>query len=157
MPEFVNILIMRYGGEGMRRILFRTLFVLAMALGLLDMHSKVAMAQGEPPLVREERVGNVRYMSGGVGLEERSAMEAAKGFDLKLVFAMVSKEYLSGINVLIQDSGGKTILSAESAGPWFLLDLPEGEYTIQVAMGNQKQVRKVNVGKGMQTLNFLWR
>jgi hypothetical protein len=137
--------------------MMRTLFVLITVLALLNVLATVAMAQGEPSLVREERAGNVRYMSGGVGLEERSAMEAAKGFNFKLVFAMVSKEYLSGIKVLIQDGGGKTSLSAESAGPWFLVDLPEGDYTIQAAVGDQRQVRKVQAGKGMQTLNFLWR
>ncbi len=68
-----------------------------------------------------------------------------------------SREYLSDVKVVVVDGGGKTVLSAESGGPWFFAKFPDGEYTVQATMGNQKEVRRVKVGKGLQTLNFLWK
>jgi hypothetical protein len=118
----------------------------------------LAVAQPESTSLKVERQGDVRYLSGGIGLEERADMDAkAREFNLKLVFAMTSREYLSDVKVVVLGTGGKTVLSAESGGPWFFAKLPDGEYTVQAAVGNQKEVRRVKVGKGLQTLNFLWK
>jgi hypothetical protein len=136
----------------------RIAFTLALGSILLVMVAGLAVAQPQSTSLKEERQGDVRYLSGGIGLEERDDMEArAREFNLKLVFAMTSREYLSSVKVVVLDAGGKTVLSAESEGPWFFAKLPNGQYTVQAAMGNQKEVRRVTVGKGLQTLNFLWK
>ena len=136
----------------------RIAFALAVGSVLLVMVAGLAVAQSESTSLKEERQGNVRYLSGGIGLEERDDMDArAREFNLKLVFAMNSREYLSDVRVVLLDAGGKTVLSAESGGPWFFATLPDGVYTVHVAMGNQKEVRRLKVGRSLQTLNFLWK
>ncbi len=116
------------------------------------------VAQGDAPALREERQGDVRFMAGGVGLEERAAMdERAREFNLKLIFAMVSREYLSDVRVVIQGSGGKTLLSTVVEGPWMLVHLPQGDHLIQATMGRETITKRVAAGKSLQTLNFLWK
>jgi hypothetical protein len=136
----------------------RVLSVLGMSLALVLAIFGFALAQGDLPMVKEMTQGDVRYMTGGIGLEEREAMEAkAKDYNLKLVFAMASREYLSDIQVTIQDGVGKTLLSTDAKGPWLYLKLPEGDYTVQAAMGGQKKVQSVKAGRGLLTVNILWK
>ena len=61
-------------------------------------------------------------------LEERAAIEGmAKNYNLKLVFALFSEEYLSNLMVGIKDARGKLLLHTESNGPWFLANIPAGQ------------------------------
>jgi len=136
----------------MRRILL--LFAVATAFAAPN----IAMAQVEPAMIAEEVQGGIRFLSGGIGLEERAAMDAkAKEFNLKLVFSVTSREYLSDVQVQIQDPGGKIVLSARSKGPWFLVRLPEGEYIVQASVGDQKKTLKASAGKALQTVHVQWK
>ncbi|WP_300320883.1 hypothetical protein [Accumulibacter sp.] len=55
--------------------------------------------------------GGLAYASGGVGEESRQLLSArASEFNLKLVFAMTSGAYTSGVRVAIADAKGKTLL-----------------------------------------------
>ncbi|MGQ9654274.1 MAG: hypothetical protein ACUVXD_09445 [Thermodesulfobacteriota bacterium] len=130
---------------------------LVLALGMVVAAPGFVMAQVEPSMVAEETQGGIRFLSGGIGLEERAAMDAkAEDFNLKLVFAITSREYLSDIQVQIQEPSGKVLLSAQSKGPWFFVKLPEGQYTIQASTGQQRKTVKANVGKGLQTVHVQW-
>lgn len=111
-------------------------------------------------IIQEEVVGpNVKYMSGGVGLEERNAMESqsAKGYDLKLVFAITPGNYLSDIEVKINDQAGKPVISAQSNGPWFYADLPKGNYTVVATSDGVRKTHKVTVNGGLQRVAFHWK
>jgi hypothetical protein len=53
----------------------------------------------------------IEFISGGVGISERNAMEELeKDYNLKLVFAKTNGKYLSGIKVCIQDPTGDILL-----------------------------------------------
>lgn len=41
-------------------------------------------------------------------------------FNLKLVFALKSGAYLSGVKLTIADAAGKTLVDTASEGPWLL-------------------------------------
>lgn len=100
----------------------------------------------------------LRYLAGGVGLEERSRLEnMAKDYNLKLVFALLSGEYLADITVEIQDSTGKHLVAASSNGPWLFAKLPAEEYRVTAAYYSRKQVREVKVGRELQTVMFHWK
>jgi hypothetical protein len=52
------------------------------------------------------------YLSGGVGSDERLALEErAKGFNVKLVFAATDGSYLAGVKLDIADRKSEAILS----------------------------------------------
>jgi hypothetical protein len=138
----------------MRKIL------VSVGVGLLGVAvwGTLAWAQAELPVIPEQSQGEVRFMSGGVGGEERAVMDSrAKEYNLKLVFALTTREYLSDVKVVIQDSAGKTHLSATTDGPWMLVKLPETDCVIQASIGEKKVVEKRKVGKGLQTVHFLFK
>lgn len=102
--------------------------------------------------------GGISYVSGGVGDEsiDRLNMMVSE-FNLKLVFAMKSGEYVSDVRVVILDAKGRTVLETTSEGPWLLTRLPGGNYKIVASFAGKTQQRQVAVGaKKLSTIDFRW-
>lgn len=125
------------------------LFGAAMLLPMSNAHSADARVQTS---------GGVTYVSGGVGDDSIAKLESlAKDFNLKLVFALQSGNYVSDVKVVIADAKGKTLLDATSAGPWFLAKLPVGNYQIVATFEGKAVKRSVTVGTAkLQTVDFRW-
>ena len=97
----------------------------------------------------------VKYLTGGVGLSERTHMEQmAKKYDLKLVFADPAGAYLANVQVDIQNGNGASLIQRDSNGPWFYAELPAGQYTIIATHNGKTETRKVVVGKTTQEEMF---
>ena len=101
----------------------------------------------------------IRYVSGGVSEDERAELETLSGqFNLRLLFAMQgSGNYLADIQVRILDPSGAVVLSAESKGPWFFVQLPPDTYTVEVSTPDQSQRQTLQIGQQQSRLNFYWR
>ena len=97
----------------------------------------------------------IPYLSGGVGLEERAAMEAMSGqYNLKLEFAMVEGNYEGGVRVTLR---GPVSLDAVSEGPWFLVKVPPGTYKVTAESVGEVKTQTVTVGaSGQKTVVFRW-
>jgi hypothetical protein len=109
--------------------------------------------------VKEKEYQGITYVSGGITLDEREALAAKyKGYNLKLMFAAKSGEYVADIKVAISDSKGKKVLVADSDGPWLFTNLPAGKYTVTAAMMGKEKQNKLNIRKGQKqiTLGFYW-
>jgi hypothetical protein len=95
-----------------------------------------AMAQSEqasPPgiLIATSDAG-VRYLVGGVGADERKAMEQLSGdYNVKFVFADTFGEYMSDVAVRIDDFRGKTVVRLVTNGPWLYVKLAPGGYRVR--------------------------
>lgn len=102
--------------------------------------------------------GGVPYVSGGVGTESIDRLNSLAGdFNLKLVFALKSGDYVSGVKVTIADAAGKTLLDATSEGPWFLSRLPAGNYQIVATFAGKPEKRAIAVGaEKIRTIDFRW-
>ena len=102
--------------------------------------------------------GGISYVSGGVGTASTDRLSAlAKDFNLKLVFALKSGDYVSGVDVTIADAAGKTLLKAKSEGPWFLTRLPAGNFKIAATLDGKTETRTVAVGaEKLRTVDFRW-
>lgn len=100
----------------------------------------------------------IRYVSGGIGEGERAELEALAGqFNLRLLFAMRDGgNYLADVGVRILDPSGAVVLSAESKGPWFFVQLPSDVYTVEVSARGQSQRQTARLGQGQSRLNFYW-
>jgi hypothetical protein len=118
---------------------------------------------GGGQIVKEQlplhQIGNVRYFSAGVGLEERQAVYPP--FSLKLVFTAGGKPYLTGVDVAIRAQKGGTavdIPKEQIQGPWLFVDLPSGMYDITATYGTQKRsLPGVKIAAGHQkTLYLRW-
>ncbi|HEX8954763.1 MAG TPA: carboxypeptidase regulatory-like domain-containing protein [Burkholderiaceae bacterium] len=121
-----------------------------------------AAAQEPSFLPQQHQVGDVRYRSGGIGLDESLAMrEAAKSTPLTLLFATrieAETVYTSAARVTIRDGKGKTVLEIEPDGPLLLLDLAPGKYTVEAAYRQQVQTRKVAIEANKhKQLVFVWK
>lgn len=92
----------------------------------------------------------VPWLSGGVGEEERSQLQArAAEFNLRLVFAQEgSGHYLSGVALALDDAAGVRVLSAVADGPLFFARLPAGRYRLTFAAGGTQRTRAFDIAPG---------
>jgi hypothetical protein len=109
-------------------------------------------------MINQGEMNGIRFMSGGVGLEERAAMrQMAVNYNTKFVFATLSGCYLADVKLTISGVGGKTLLDLTANGPWVYAKLPEGEYHVTAVVEGKKKVEKFAVGPKFQTLMFDWK
>ena len=103
-------------------------------------------------------VGNVSYVSGGIGEESRERLKAfSAAFNLKLVLAMKTGEYIGDVQVSIAEKGGKELVQAVAEGPVFMANLPAGSYVVTATAEGQTQRQVVTVSKGkLGTMHFRW-
>jgi hypothetical protein len=130
----------------------------AMAFLFITMTSNFHKAHGVALSIEEGEKMGIPYMSGGVGLNERSAMEdKARDYNLKFVFAAASGSYLDQVEILIQNRAGKVMFEGKSNGPWYFVDLPQGEYKVVADHAGDKKVRQIVVRDGLKTVLFHWK
>ena len=137
----------------MKKVFF--IFFIGIALAIFNSYSVIYSESAD---LKVETVNKVKIVSGGIGLEERQALKAMeKDFNLKIIFAVLQGRYLSNIPLIIQDSNGKELLSTDSNGPWFMANLPPGNYEITAIYKNQKKRQTVTVGDKLNIVMFHWK
>lgn len=114
------------------------------------------------PAVAEEiqpkTMNGVAYVSGGIS-DERVYMESVRSqYPLQLMFAVAgSGEYLADVTVDIADQHGKTVLRANSEGPFFFAKLSPGSYKVSVSSDGVTKAKSVTVPqKGSVEERFYW-
>ena len=114
-------------------------------------------ATAAEPLKIQQYQG-IPYVSGGVGDEERQALKTMEArFNLKLVFASSSGEYLADIAVRILNQQGNPMFQANADGPLFYVSLPAGTYTVQASGLGKSLERKVELSSGkLREVSFRW-
>jgi len=120
----------------------RGVFAVLLSLGLSQ--SAIALSPDQSEMQTDEEVA---YVSGGIGLDEREALESmSQDYNLKLTFALPSGHYLSNVKVRITDHNGRTVLETTSDGPWFFVKLPAGTYHVSASTQEQSldQVARVS-------------
>lgn len=128
--------------------------LVAMVLGYVLL---VPIASAESDAVVRE-TGGMRYVSGGVGEESLDRINSlASDFNIKLVFALSTGEYLSDVKIAIADRTGKTLLDTTSEGPWFLATLPAGTYQVVATFAGKEVKRQIAIGpEKLKTIHFRW-
>ncbi len=94
-----------------------------------------AQAQGAMP--PWQGAGPARYVCGGIGSDESTAMRAAmKDHPLALLFARADGAYLANVDVTIKggDANNAAALAFRASGQVCLVDLPNGRYVIDAAI-----------------------
>jgi hypothetical protein len=62
--------------------------------------------------------------------------------------ARADGHYLGGIETSVTDKSGKEILSVRCPGPWVLLNLPDGRYSVSAGFEGKTVTRKVTIRGG---------
>ncbi len=104
--------------------------------------------------------GDVSYVSGGVGLEERTEMKAlAPQYNLHVMFSSEARgAYLADVTVSIKDAHGQDVLQTRSDGPGCYAQLPAGTYKVNAEQGESSMSKTAIVGRGKPAiLHFNWR
>jgi len=116
-------------------------------------------ALADQPALDVKTAGNVSYVSGGVGVSERQALDQVKSqYNLHLLFAYgKSGAYLADVRVKITKASGGEVLDGVSAGPYFYARLPAGHYRVSADNAGQMQTKSVTVpATGAVSADFYW-
>jgi hypothetical protein len=121
---------------------------------------QIAMA-ATPALPPLQHSGSISYLSGGIGSDQSAAIKSVMSqYPLTLEFAGKTgsgNEYLSDVPVQIANAHGTTVLKADSHGPFMLLSLPAGRYTITARHDGKTQQRTVNIASAAHAHEvFIW-
>lgn len=116
------------------------------------------MAQDMPSSLEKKNYGNIVYMTGGIGDEERDEIRSReRDFNLKLLFAERDGSYLGDVDVVVLTPKGESIFDVNSVGPFLLMQLPAGSYVIKTSMNGQTQQKRLAVSaKGRRDAIFRW-
>jgi hypothetical protein len=88
------------------------------------------------------------YIAGGFGLEEREELaRVSRDFRLKVATAARgSGAYVSGVRLRIADASGRGVFDREVDGPWLLIDLPPGRYSLRASLLGATVEQQVTLG-----------
>jgi hypothetical protein len=100
----------------------------------------------------------VPYISGGAGADAREQLLAReKEFNLKIIVADKSGDYLAGVKIMIESATKAQVLDTTMEGPILLAKLPPGTYTIRATSNDQKLTRTVTIAaQGLQQVDLRW-
>ena len=102
--------------------------------------------------------GDVSFVSGGVGLDESKALQQAQShWPLSLRFTGPSSEFLADVKVRVVDAQNNEVLNTSSRGPYMLVKLHPGHYTVHAQYKDHDESKAVTVtGNGSAKLAFYW-
>lgn len=91
---------------------------------------------------------DVNYVTGGVGKDEREAIEDSKpDYNVHIVNASVNGAFVGDTRIVItrvSDDGVEEVLNVDS-GPLLYVRLPAGNYTLSARVGEQTKEQKLSV------------
>jgi len=109
-------------------------------------------------LPQELHQGDLTFVTGGVGLDESQALrQAAPHWPLAIRFTGSGSDYLADVHVTITDTHGNAVLQADSRGPYMLVKLHPGRYTVKATYEGHDETRSVTLKHGVhEKLDFTW-
>ncbi|MGZ8192355.1 MAG: carboxypeptidase-like regulatory domain-containing protein [Methylobacter sp.] len=120
--------------------------------------SLYALAQ-QDNLPAPQAQGDVTFISGGIGENERNALEAMKGnFNLSLLFAVKrTGKFIADVNVRIADAKDNTVVETVAEGPYLFARLKPGKYRVTAEKDGNVMRQKARVSdRRTTTLSFYW-
>jgi len=130
---------------------------IAFGLALALVTHGTALAQSPPggaPPPAVQRAGEVEYLSGGAGEEERAAMTAQQAaFALRIVFSEPGGGYAVADRVELSRGGAK-VATIDNAGPWLMLKVAPGDYALDATFAGRIERRQVKVAAGGTRLDW---
>jgi len=116
-------------------------------------------AIADSSMIKQQSQGDVTFISGGIGGEERDVLQAVRAdYNLALLFSMQGTgEYFSDVTVSISDAKHQTVLDTVSDGPMLFAKLKPGRYRVSADHEGQVIDKNLTVdGKHRSALSFTW-
>lgn len=104
----------------------------------------------------------VSYIAGGVGEGETQAILAeAKQWPLLLEMSQIENGrgvWISGVMINILNDKNQTIFNAQADGPYMLINLEAGIYSVQASFNGVQQTKAITIKAGApQKLSLFWK
>jgi hypothetical protein len=116
-----------------------------------------AQQQQSTPALQAQQQGNITFVSGGAGDEDRDALKQVENqYNLRLMFAARNGDFLANVAVTLSDTRGKALLDTIAEGPIFYAHVPPGRYRVTVSNQGQSQTKDITVGAGATRQDFYW-
>ncbi len=116
---------------------------------------KIAAARDIPMIETQNPVESspdVNYVTGGIGDDERSSIESAKGdYNLHVMSASINGAFVGDARVVVS-TGGKEMLNVV-AGPLLYAKLPAGNYSLEATLGEQKKHQDFTISEKQNSAN----
>ncbi|PTR16177.1 hypothetical protein C8R31_102191 [Nitrosospira sp. Nsp2] len=114
-----------------------------------------------PSLPPVQSQGQTEFMTGGIGLDESEAIKKeGSSWPLMLEFAQADTprpEYISDAKVTIKDKSGNVMLEANAEGPYMLIRLAPGRYSLYATHESVTLHRELKLVKGQnRKITLLW-
>jgi hypothetical protein len=115
-----------------------------------------------PPLQSQ---GQTEFLAGGIGSDESEAIrKEGRSWPLMLEFAQGDApgaagraEYVSDVKITIKDKSGNVVLDANADGPYMLIKLAPGRYSLEATYESTTLHRDLKLEKGQnRKLTLLW-
>jgi hypothetical protein len=130
-------------------------------LSILGSVGLIATGASSLAMPAPQSSGGVQYVTGGIGVEESSEMQAAAPqWPLSLEFAVQTADraqWLADVDVRVTDRRGHEVLHALADGPLLLARLAPGDYTVHASAGGTSFDRRVHIAPGRHARAvFVW-
>jgi hypothetical protein len=121
-----------------------------------------APALSLPPLQSQ---GQTEFIAGGIGSDESEAIrKEGRSWPLMLEFAKGGASgaagragYISDVKIVIRDQSGNVVLDAEAGGPFMLVKLAPGRYSLDATYESTTLHRDLKLEKGQnRKITLLW-
>jgi hypothetical protein len=128
------------------------ILLLSLSASLIPAHAQ------DSALPAVQTKGSVTFLSGGIGSEEADAIKAAApNYSLTLQFSAATGAYLASVPVKITDAGGHVVLDTTTEGPYLLVNLEPGRYTVDAMLDGISRGTEVTIKAGSpQKRSLIW-
>ena len=108
-------------------------------------------------ILTEQSMGDIRFITGGVGDEEHAALESVRArYNLRISNAEADGSFISDLHLILRDRTGNILLQTD-AEPIFYAHLPNGTYQLEVSHEGQLRQKKIIIGtKATQEIRLIW-
>lgn len=117
-----------------------------------------ALAELPPASVAQP---GVSYRNGGIGKDQADSLRAMSGqYPVRMTFSERNQgldEFVADVHLRVKDARGRTVLDLPAQGPIFLLQLPQGSYSVEAERHGEVKTRRFDVVAGRhENLAFSW-
>src|SRR5579875_1865693 len=137
----------------------RNVFATAATLVALCAGGAPWLAEAQAPLPKPQTQNGVQYLNGGAGDEEVQYIKSSmKDYTLGLMFSRTDGDYVANVAVTVKDGKDATVFETPSAGPYLLVKLPPGRYTVVARYRDEAKTQAVTVDRAIRTpVSFVWK
>ncbi len=125
-------------------------------LNITPLNSSSALAQ-EPYKVEVQEQTGISFVTGGVGKDEKTALEAVQNsYNLRLINADKVGHYSGDVHLIISDMKQNILLDTTS-GPIFYANLPNGKYVVEGRVDSESRKQNITISdKKSDNVRFVW-